>query len=124
MTGWMLVLPHLDRYPSRETATLSFRVVGVKSAIRKSRTRLPHNPQQGSCLVLASKMAFKEFPRPAFALFAEHNRLRLRLRVGDVPPGMETSQRLPVVRLPRSPLTRRCQPQQRQNHLVDFVVVV
>src|SRR6202041_789654 len=51
------------------------------------------------------KMAFKEFPRPAFALFAEHNRLRLRLRVGDVPPGMETFQRLPVVRLPRSPLT-------------------
>jgi len=78
----------------------------------------------GGRLAFPTKVALKEFPCPALALFAEHNRLRFRPRVGDVPLGMETFHRLPIVRLPRSPWTRRCQLQQCQNHLVHFVVVV
>jgi hypothetical protein len=58
-------------------------------------------------LSLPPKVAFKEFLRPALALFAEHYRLRPGFRIGDVPLGMEAFHRIPIVRLPRSPRPRR-----------------
>jgi hypothetical protein len=55
------------------------------SAFRTFRTPVPHERGDGLGLVFPSKMALKEFPRPALAIFAERYRLRLRSRVGDVP---------------------------------------
>ena len=75
-------------------------------------------------LSFPSEVTFKEFLRPALALLAEHYRLRPGSRIRDVAVGMKSLQRIPIARLPRSPITRRCQPQQCQNHLINFVGIV
>jgi hypothetical protein len=71
--------------------------MSVLSAFRTFRTPVPNDPWGMVCaLAFPSKMALKEFPRPALAIFAEHYRLRLRPRVGDVPLRMRAFHRFPV----------------------------
>ncbi len=93
-----------DRSSETHISSLYSRFVGNTDLSHTSSSR---SAGDGLRLAFPSKMALKEFPRPALAIFAEHYRLRLRPRVGDVPLRMKAFHRFPVVRLPRTPRPSR-----------------
>src|ERR1700733_4416549 len=91
----LLIICNSTRSPQRHSGQLQ-RLPGKYCRLSGSFARKSLTAG-GGCLAFPVKVALKEFPCPALTLFAEDDRLRLRLGIGDVPPGIEAFHRSEIV---------------------------